>query len=689
MPSQPSVSVVLPQEPAPSSATRPGDARHAEVIMPAYRLTWLRYILSELTTTHKNDIPIKDLYHSFLVGDVFSKAELILLIRLMDDVLKDPDSSAMDCAGAADIIRQCGPLSLRSSGIVFVASEDLRAKARKPLHAPSSASSSEYSSYGLSLRTTTPVRFIIDARVAQQFNAYAAAAAPSEIGGLLRIQGSGSDTFRAVELKMFPQRVSGATFELDSESIARFNMDLVRDGKREQLSEWKSLIHSHPGFGATMSGPDVDSLQRLAGNAYAFSVIVATDPPRCTRPTPNSWSVNYAQAAPFAMLLERLSVESEGGSLSEIDLLSDEELDAIESDVAALCATTVKPGLLRDLRADNTSPPTTRRRPTKKDSRDSADAASAGDASTSVKASPQHGIFGDDPNPFGSLSDLAITKTSDREMLLRLLTQAEPLMKAEGWTALDATRWVIKGGKPLFVYELQMINQALLHLRWHLLTDSVANAETLEELRQVLHLLNAKPKQGASRHPASGDNGQQRQDDASCSKNEAQAPAGDAPPRWSRHGIVGDEPNPWGPVSNYVIMETGDREVLLRLLAQARPLMKAKAWTALGLARRLIKGGEHLLAHELQLTNQALLHLRSHLLADSGANAATLEELKRIIQLLNGGTVSSPAKPKRVISRRPASGDNGQQQQQQQQEDDASSSENEAQAPTSPSDDSS
>ena len=196
----------------------------------------------------------------------------------------------------------------------------------------------------------SPMRFSIEARVAQTFNAYAAALAPDEVGGMLRVRRVAPNEFRAVELKMFPQRVTAGSFELDGAAVAQFNLQLARDGHREQLPEWKALIHSHPGFGPLMSSTDVDNIKRLAGQSHAFSVIVST-PYKTPDPDLAEWAVSYSQGEPVALMVEGVSVHGADGSLQGIGLLSDDELDAIEADAERLCNRPVRRGLLRQLRA--------------------------------------------------------------------------------------------------------------------------------------------------------------------------------------------------------------------------------------------------------------------------------------------------------------------------------------------------
>lgn len=171
---------------------------------------------------------------------------------------------------------------------------------------------------------------IIDQHVAQTFNAYAALAWPREIGGLLRLRQEGA-VVRAIDVKIFPHvAASAAYFELDGEAIARFNLDLVRQGRGAEIAEWKSLIHSHPNMAPFLSGTDRRNIFYLAGPTYAWSVICSAheDPQR------NYFAAHYAQSSPVKLLVRDIPVlASDGQNLGGINQLSLADLRRIESDI--------------------------------------------------------------------------------------------------------------------------------------------------------------------------------------------------------------------------------------------------------------------------------------------------------------------------------------------------------------------
>jgi proteasome lid subunit RPN8/RPN11 len=194
-------------------------------------------------------------------------------------------------------------------------------------------------------------RFEMAPEVAHRFNTYAAFAYPYEIGGLLRIQQPEPGVFRAVDLKVFEQRVTGAYFELDEMAVARFTMELMTSGRENEIEEWKSLIHSHPSMTPQMSGTDRENIELLAGQSFAFSVICSAQ----QDPTLNYYAVHYCQASPAKMIVHNLDVATDrGASLSGIHLVDSETFAAIQTEVGELC-THMEPAKVQNLFAASRS----------------------------------------------------------------------------------------------------------------------------------------------------------------------------------------------------------------------------------------------------------------------------------------------------------------------------------------------
>jgi proteasome lid subunit RPN8/RPN11 len=192
-----------------------------------------------------------------------------------------------------------------------------------------------WTGYGRSRPDAEPlVPFLLDERVSWRFNAYAKFAFPSEIGGMLRIVGDEKDGYRAIDLKIFPHTVAhGTYFELNGEAISTFLMDLVRQGRRDEVGEWRGLVHSHPGFAPHPSGTDRANLLMLASEQHAFSLICSAYPD----PERNYHLVHYAQRAPLPMVVNNIPVRaSDDGDLSGLGELTDEAIAAIKAEVEAV-----------------------------------------------------------------------------------------------------------------------------------------------------------------------------------------------------------------------------------------------------------------------------------------------------------------------------------------------------------------
>lgn len=130
----------------------------------------------------------------------------------------------------------------------------------------------------------TPYRFFITHEAQSRFNEYARAALfvnganrGSEIGGLARVKRFGND-WVCTDIKIFEQEATAGYFELDDMAVARFMMELHKDGRDDEIPEWCSLIHSHPPNCAPfLSGPDEENIKRLGHGRFAWSIIATAN----------------------------------------------------------------------------------------------------------------------------------------------------------------------------------------------------------------------------------------------------------------------------------------------------------------------------------------------------------------------------------------------------------------------------
>jgi proteasome lid subunit RPN8/RPN11 len=127
-----------------------------------------------------------------------------------------------------------------------------------------------------------------------KLNEYARAALPNEIGGLARIQSLDNGDVIVTDVKMFEQEASGVTFELSDDALTKFMQEMVKAGRAEELSEWCSIVHSHPeGMSAHMSGVDVSAIKRYAAEQDAFSLIISASRKADTQPGDANLLMHY------------------------------------------------------------------------------------------------------------------------------------------------------------------------------------------------------------------------------------------------------------------------------------------------------------------------------------------------------------------------------------------------------------
>ncbi len=172
---------------------------------------------------------------------------------------------------------------------------------------------------------------IVDARVAQRFNAYAALAYPFEVGGLLRVTSDRRGEWRVVDLAVLEQEATEGSFELDPVAVAQHARSLEAAGRGAELSEWRGVVHSHPSMQPFMSALDRLTLVALAGGGFAFSLICGAH----ANPRHNVWAAYYAQHAPLPLVADA-PLRVRGGSLAGTELLEADEHDRIAHDLAVV-----------------------------------------------------------------------------------------------------------------------------------------------------------------------------------------------------------------------------------------------------------------------------------------------------------------------------------------------------------------
>lgn len=130
-------------------------------------------------------------------------------------------------------------------------------------------------------RKKFPYDFHIVPEALIKLNEYARAAvvgsSSSEIGGIARLEMDKENcNIFILDVEMLPQSSSAAYFELDENALNEWMRRMIKEGRGEEISEWKSIVHSHPvGMGPTMSGTDVEEIKKFAQEGEAFSLIIS------------------------------------------------------------------------------------------------------------------------------------------------------------------------------------------------------------------------------------------------------------------------------------------------------------------------------------------------------------------------------------------------------------------------------
>lgn len=149
-------------------------------------------------------------------------------------------------------------------------------------------------------------KFYMLPEVMVEFAEWARHAQPNEIGGYCRVQRSGNN-FIAVELKVFPQTAHSTYFEMDGMEIAKWRMKMLKEGRKEEMSEWNCLIHSHPpGCAPFLSGTDREQIIELGNNRHAWSIIVTANENIAAL----DWRVHFYHGGDTPFLVQDIPVDT-------------------------------------------------------------------------------------------------------------------------------------------------------------------------------------------------------------------------------------------------------------------------------------------------------------------------------------------------------------------------------------------
>lgn len=169
----------------------------------------------------------------------------------------------------------------------------------------------------------------------RKFNLYAMEALPNEIGGIARVQETEDGIFYT-DFHLLPQTASSVTFEIDPEEVHAWTQSMIEQGRIDELSEWKSIIHSHPvGCSPSMSSTDVEAIERYAGEGEAFSLIMTASKSGDSNKFLTHYCVNTQHGHVLVQDIPVLTSWSEA-SWSEVQRVKAEVKELIKPEVIAV-----------------------------------------------------------------------------------------------------------------------------------------------------------------------------------------------------------------------------------------------------------------------------------------------------------------------------------------------------------------
>jgi hypothetical protein len=115
------------------------------------------------------------------------------------------------------------------------------------------------------------MKLIIPKPIEEKIHAYVMAV-NSEIAGMGKVKLTDPTTIEVVDVMIYEQEVSGATADLSTQAIARWQTELVRRG--ESPKEWRLWWHSHDTMAAFFSKRDTDTMDLNTDSDWMISLVV-------------------------------------------------------------------------------------------------------------------------------------------------------------------------------------------------------------------------------------------------------------------------------------------------------------------------------------------------------------------------------------------------------------------------------
>lgn len=92
----------------------------------------------------------------------------------------------------------------------------------------------------------------------------------TEVSGIGKIERREGD-FYVTDVKIFEQDVSGAHSDIDAETLAKFQVELLKSN--EDPADWTLWWHSHANMGVFFSARDVDTIDESTDFRYMVSLV--------------------------------------------------------------------------------------------------------------------------------------------------------------------------------------------------------------------------------------------------------------------------------------------------------------------------------------------------------------------------------------------------------------------------------
>lgn len=144
------------------------------------------------------------------------------------------------------------------------------------------------------------MKLIIPKAIEERIHGYAMSV-ESEIAGMGKVRVENNDSIIVEEVMIYEQEVTGATADLSTKSLAKWQSDIVKAGGSPK--QWKLWWHSHDNMPAFFSGRDVATIDGQTEGEWLISLVVNKKREREAR---------LDLYRPFRMYMDKLEIEIQG-----------------------------------------------------------------------------------------------------------------------------------------------------------------------------------------------------------------------------------------------------------------------------------------------------------------------------------------------------------------------------------------